>query len=405
VPNWDAGEGWVPAKYAEVDALLEAAVAEGRAAGVSVLVVKEGSVDFVRAYGEAELGSGRALRTDSIVRIHSMTKAVTSVAAMMLWEEGRLRLDDPVERYLPEWAAAEVGQYSLLGHRVVRLERTMTIRDLLRHTSGIPYHGWLPAPYPELLAAEFPVDDKPESLAEFSERLARVPLLHQPGVMWTYGAGTDVLGRVIEVASGVAFEEFLEERILAPLGMVDTGFYVPEEKWGRFVAEHSVGEDGLVDGVREGSWDRYRVAPLSPSGGGGLVSTLEDYAVFLQMLLEGGEWEGVRYLRESTVARMTSPASAAGAPHPPFNLFGLGFEIIAEENESSGWGRAGAYSWSGMARTHFLVDPARKLVLLLFQQTVPFDVGSRNEIFGALHRANGWAVEADSVGEALVGDA
>ena len=393
VPRWDAGEGWVPERYEAVDALLKGAVSEGRAAGLSVLVVRGGAVQYVQAHGETELGSGRPLRTDSIVRIHSMTKAITSVAAMMLWEEGCIRLDEPVEHYLPEWGEAVVGQYRLTGHRVVPLAHSMTIRDLLRHTSGIPYHGWLPAPYPELHAEQVYEGGGPNSLADYSLRLARVPLFHQPGAMWTYGASSDVLGRVVEVVSGQPFEEFLQERLFAPLGMVDSGFWVPEEKWGRFAALHAVGEDGLVSGVDEGGWERYREAPAYASGGGGLVSTLEDYAIFLQMLLEGGAWEGERYLLRSTVELMRNPAAAAGAPQPFFNDFGLGFEIISEANESKGWGRAGAFGWSGIARTHFLVDPERELMLLLFQQTMPFEVGLRNEVFGAIHEALGYAVE------------
>ncbi len=399
LPSFAAGEGAVPAGYEGVDALLRDAVSEGRAAGISALVLREGSIDYLQVHGELTLGSGRPLRTDSICRVYSMTKALTSVAVMMLWEEGRIGLDDPVESYLPEWGEVEVGRYQLSGFSVVPRERSITIRDLLRHTSGIPYHSWMPAPYPELYRKEFGEGamvfgpEQATSLADFSERLARLPLVHQPGFMWTYGASTDVLGRVIEVVSGQPFDEFLSERLLAPLEMVDTAFWVPEEKWGRFSALHNTKDGGRVSEVDEGGWASYRKAPASPSGGGGLVSTLQDYAIFLQMLVEGGEWRGRRYLRESTMNLMTDPSSAQGGPHPLFNDWGLGFEVISEKNEEKGWGLEGAYSWSGVARTHFLVDPEHELVLLLYQQTQPFEVGMRNEVFAEMHRALGLAPE------------
>lgn len=387
--SFAAGEGRVPNRFEEVDALLQGAVREGDSAGLALLVVRRGQVEFLQVHGEAELGSGRPLRTDSIFRIYSMTKAMTSVAAMMLWEEGRLRLDDPVQAYLPEWRTPSVGQYTLTGHKVGPVEETMTIRDLLRHTSGIPYYDWLLPPYPALYKEQMGSDGGPDSLADFSQRLSKVPLVHQPGAMWTYGAGTDVLGLVIEVVSGQPFEEFLEDRLIEPLGMSDTAFWVEEEEWPRFVALHEVDAEGKVSGVEEGSWAAYSKPPAYASGGGGLVSTLEDYLVFLQMLLEGGEWRGERYLRERTVRFMTSAESAAGAPHPFFNSFGLGFEIIDERNEHKGWGMEGAYGWSGVARTHFLVDPERELILLLYQQVMPFDVGLRNEVFVAVHSALG----------------
>jgi CubicO group peptidase (beta-lactamase class C family) len=381
------GEGCVPARFQEVDALLKEAVADGDSAGLALLVVRRGDVEFLQVHGEAELGTGRPLRTDSIFRVYSMTKAMTSVAAMMLWEEGKIRLDDPVSDYLPEWGQPVVGKYTLTGHKVVPAERAMTIRDLLRHTSGIPYYGWLLPPYPDLYEAEMNADGGPKSLADFSRRLSKVPLVHQPQAMWTYGAGTDVLGLVVEVVSGQPFEEFLEERLITPLGMVDTGFFVEEEGWSRFAALHEVDEEGKVSGVDESGWAAYRGPPSYPSGGGGLVSTLSDYLIFLQMLLEGGEWKGRRYLNERTVELMTSPSSAAGAPHPVFNSFGLGFEVIAERNEHKGWAMEGAYGWSGIARTHYMVDPERGLILLLFQQVLPFDVGLRNEVFEAVHKA------------------
>ena len=387
ISSFAAGEGRVPARFQEVDELLKGAVADGDSAGLALLVVRRGNVEFLQVHGEAELGTGRPLRTDSIFRVYSMTKAMTSVAAMMLWEDGKLRLDDPVAAYLPEWREPVVGKYTLTGHKIVPAERTMTIRDLLRHTSGIPYYDWLLPPYPELYEAEMNHDGGPKSLADFSRRLSKVPLVHQPQAMWTYGAGTDVLGLVVEVVSGQPFEEFLKERLITPLGMVDTGFFVEEEDWSRFAALHEVDEEGKVSGVDESGWASYRGPPSYPSGGGGLVSTMSDYLMFLQMLLDGGEWKGRRYLRERTVRLMTSPSSAAGAPHPVFNPFGLGFEVIAERNEHKGWAMEGAYGWSGVARTHYVVDPERDLILLLYQQVMPFDVGLRNEVFEAVHRA------------------
>ena len=323
-----------------------------------------------------------------------MTKAVTSTLAMMLWDEGRLRLDDPVSSYLPEWARPTVALITDGELERRASTRTMTVRHLLRHTSGIPYAHAAPAPYGDLY--DEVVGAGSSSLAEYSERLSRLPLLHDPGARWTYGASTDVLARVVEVAAAMPFEEFLHERLIDPLGMVDTGFWVSDEDWSRFVGAHRVDESGAVDSVIEAEWGRYRAPPTHPMGGHGLVSTLSDYHSFLQMLLSGGQLRGSRYLRDSTVALMCSPLSADGGPHPEFNSFGLGFEIANDDDELDGWAMSGAYGWSGAARTYYLVDPRNRLVILLFSQTRPFEITLRQDVFRAVHAALGLAPSPSS---------
>lgn len=386
-----AGQSFVGPKvskrFERVDELLLSAIEDHRAAGAALLVSKDGELCYLRSHGELVLGQGEPLRHDSIFRIHSMTKAMTSTVALMLWEEGRLRLDEPVASYLPEWGTPTVAENMDAGLHLRPSARMMTVRHLLRHTSGIPYSNAAPSFYGDLYDEVMGAGTS--SLAEYSERLSRLPLLHDPDARWTYGASTDVLARVVEVAAAIPFEELLRERLIEPLGMVDTGYWVSGEDWHRFVAAHRVDEAGAVEGVIEAAWERYRAPPTHPMGGHGLVSTLPDYHSFLQMLLSGGQFEGRRYLRESTVALMCSPLSAGGGPHPEFNSFGLGFEIANEDDELDGWAMSGAYGWSGAARTYYLVDPNNHLVILLFSQTRPFEITLRQDVFRAVHAALG----------------
>ena len=377
----------VSKRFERVDELLLSVIEDRRAAGAALLVSKDGEIRYWRSHGELVLGQGESLRHDSIFRIHSMTKAMTSTLAMMLWEEGRLRLDESVASYLPEWGTPTVAEITDAGLQLRPSARTMTVRHLLRHTSGIPYADAAPSPYEDLY--DEVMGSGPRSLAEYSKRLSRLPLLHDPDARWTYGASTDVLARVIEVAAAIPFEEFLRERLIDPLGMVDTGYWVSDEDWPRFVAAHRVDEAGAVDGVIEAEWERYRAPPTHPMGGHGLVSTLSDYHSFLQMLLSGGQFEGRRYLCESSVALMCNPLSAGGGPHPEFNPFGLGFEIANDDDELDGWAMSGAYGWSGAARTYYLVDPDSQLVILLFSQTRPFEITLRQDVFRAVHAALG----------------
>ena len=339
---------------APVREAVQAAVDDGVIPGAVVYVSRRDSVLMFEALGRAD--ADRAMTTDTLFAIASMTKPITSVAVMMLVEDGRIRLDDPLSRYLPEFADVRVldAQTGALSEP----RRKVTIRDLLTHTSGIAY-GLNP---PESLKAAFEaarladgLNPEDPTLAENTKRVARIPLAHEPGAAWTYGMNTDVLGRVIEVASGQPFDRFLAERIFGPLEMTDTAFRVPPEKAGRLAALYTPGDDGRVHEL-DADPKTIGGVTISPkrvvgdvtylSGGGGLVSTAGDYARFLHMLRNEGELDGVRLLQAETVRAMTrnqiGPLDCAYAIHG--DKFGLGFGVVSRPG---GVASVGSYSWGG----------------------------------------------------------
>jgi CubicO group peptidase (beta-lactamase class C family) len=365
---------------------------DGLVPGAVVAIAKGGKLAFLQAIGFQDRARTTPMQTNSIFWIASMSKPVTSVAAMILVEDGKLELDAPVARYLPE-----IGDMRVVSEKAdpARAEtdyglepqrRPMTVRDLLRHSSGLIYPE-LDFAFPERGLADATADyriraihmlyDQADSsayrrdttLADFISVLARLPLAHQPGEVWEYGLNADVLGRVIEVASGEPFDQFLQSRIFAPLHMVDTGFYVPEAKLGR-----------LVDAPmpeRPRIWDVTKPAKLF-SGGGGLVSTAPDYLRFCQMLLNGGELDGVRVLSPQTVKQMTTNALPSdirifGNEIGPLagRSFGLGFAIRTDPVHSFTPGAVGSFSWAGHWGTQFWIDPAEKLVGIQMIQAAP----------------------------------
>jgi CubicO group peptidase (beta-lactamase class C family) len=304
---------------------------------------------------------------DAIFRIYSMTKPITSVAAMMLWEQGRFLLSDPVTEYLPEFSDLEVAAER--GGQIERVpaERAVTVQDLLRHTSGLTYEFRGSGPVHKMYMSA-KIYSRAQSSADQVATLGRMPLLFQPGTRWEYGRSTDVVGRLIEVLAGVPLSVFFERHILAPLGMADTAFHVPASRHSRlaeaFASDPDSGSAVQLLDVRD--------PPNFESGGGGLVSTAHDYARFLQMLLDGGTFEGTRYLSRKTIELMTADHLGAitGAPDLllPGHGFGLGFAVRLHAGIAHVPGSIGQYFWGGLAGTTFWVDPAEELFALLLIQ-------------------------------------
>jgi CubicO group peptidase (beta-lactamase class C family) len=367
--------GMSGARLARIDTVMQIAVDSARAAGIAVLLLRDGQVVKSGSYGWADLEARRPLRTDALFRIASQTKAVTSVAVMMLVEEGKLRLSDPVQRWMPTFA----GMTVVSGDGSTPARRPITIRDLLTHSAGLSYgtepsvrqayaaaglgpaagHGWYFA-------------DKDEPICTTLDRLGTLPLVAHPGERFVYGYGTDVLGCVVERVSGRALDEFFRERIFRPLRMNDTHFFLPPAEPSRLVAVYAAGSGGLrrADEGATGQGAYVDGPRASFSGGAGLVSSIEDYARFLQMLLNGGELEGARILAPHTIVLMTTDHLGALYTSPGLG-FGLGFEVLEDPGHAGRYGAPGAYGWGGAYATTYWVDPEERLVALIMTQTLP----------------------------------
>ena len=359
---------------ARIGPAMQAYVDDGRLAAVMTMVARRGQVVHWEAVGTRDTATGDPVERNDIFRIYSMTKPVTSVAVMILVEEGKVALDDPVSKFVPEFADVKVLADG--GGRVAA-DGPMTVQHLLTHTSGLTYGFFGDSAVDRLYNQANPLT-LAEDLEDFGRRVAELPLIASPGTRWNYSVSTDILGRVVEVASGQAFDAFVEERILDPLGMDDTAFWVPEEKRGRFMANYArlggnlVVADSPVDG-------QYTQPPAFPSGGGGLTSTASDYIRFAQMLLEGGSLDGVRILAPETVAKMRSnhlPDAMVpielGAFLSPGYGFGLGFAVMVDADASPEPDHDGVFRWAGAANTFFWIDPEAELVGMVWTQFMPF---------------------------------
>ena len=365
-------------------------------AGAVTLIARKGGQAHVRAYGMADRDAGTQMTPEAIFRIASMTKPVTSVAVMMLSEEGRFKLNDPVGLYLPELASLDVLTAGDNGDAVGRVpaRQPMTIRHLLTHTSGIGYRflGDLGAsPTQQVLSELYRDAGIADGLAEHDgtieglvTALGQLPLMHEPGTAFTYGLSDDVLGRLVEVLSGTTFDEFLRTRLFEPLGMVDTFFYIPGAKADRLAALYAPSAAGGLDeveGTIEGNHLIYSATYSTGehrsyfAGGAGLSSTVQDYARFLQMLLNDGELDGVRILSPVTVDLMTrdhiGDVPAGSVVQPGSAGFGLGFAIRGDPGADGEIGSEGAYYWSGFFNTTFWVDPKEQLLGILLTQVFP----------------------------------
>jgi CubicO group peptidase (beta-lactamase class C family) len=359
--------GLSSARLARLGTVIAGEIERGRVPGAVALVARRGRVGYFESFGQRDAAAGAPMTKDAIFRIYSMTKPITSVAAMMLWEDGRFLLSDPIAKYLPDLAALDVAvERDGVLERVPAL-RAVTIQDLLRHTSGLTYEFRGSGPVHRMYRSA-KVDSRAQSNAGQVATLGRLPLLHQPGTRWEYGRSTDVIGRLVEVLSGQTLGEFFERHILAPLGMVDTAFHVPERHHSRLAEAFGRDPDS---GVAVQLLD-VRDPPGFESGGGGLVSTAADYARFLQMLLNGGTFEGRRLLGRKTIEFMTADhlGPITGAPDLliPGHGFGLGFAVRLQAGIAHVPGSIGQYFWGGLAGTTFWVDPAEQLFALLLIQ-------------------------------------
>lgn len=366
-PTCASEVGLDPTALGRLRDVLQADIASDRLPGAVALVARHGRTAWQGAWGRRDPAACDAMRIDTIFRIYSMTKPIVSVAAMMLVEQGRLQLTDPVGRFLAEFASTPVGVA-----REGRLEsrpadRPMTVHDLLRHTSGLTYEFTGDSPV-QRLYAQARVGDRSRTNAEASRVLAELPLLCSPGAQWEYSRSTDVLGRLVEVVADQALGAFLAERITGPLGMVDTGFHVPAAHHARIAEPFPIDPDV---GTPVRLIDVRTPAPFE-SGGGGMVSTAPDYARFLQMLLDGGTLDGVRLLGRKTVELMTADHLGSIPVASPLLVpgygFGLGFAVRLHAGLAPTPGTVGQYGWGGIGGTAFWVDPRERLVALFLSQ-------------------------------------
>ncbi|MFO0814716.1 MAG: serine hydrolase domain-containing protein [Gemmatales bacterium] len=368
----------------KIDALLDQAVERKEIPGAVVLIARDGKLGYLRARGFQDVEAGKAITNDTLFRIASMTKPITSVAVMILVDDGKLKVTDPLSTYLPEFKNQKVlVQGTGAESKLVAANRDITVHDLLTHTSGLTYRFMAQKPFVELYSKADICDGliRPSfTMAENMRHLAALPLLHQPGSAYQYGLSTDVLGRLVEVVSGQDLETFMRKRIFEPLGMNDTFFDVPTDKASRLVAVYEHGEDKKIrrvgdNPVQKGELIYCVTSPVRGqrgycSGGGGLTSSAADYARFLQMLLHHGEWNGKRILKPETVRAMTSNQIGNLPCMSPTDRFGYGFGIVTGTGKDQ-VSSPGTYYWGGFYSTSFWVDPQKKLIGVLMMQLPP----------------------------------
>jgi CubicO group peptidase (beta-lactamase class C family) len=382
--------GLSKARLDRIKPWAERYIEDNKLSGAVCLIARRGSIGYFETFGMADKEAAKPIRKDSIFRMYSMTKAVTGVAVMMLYEEGRFNLSDPVSRYLPEFAHMSVAieKTDAAGKPVlaytVPAEREITILDLLRHTSGLNYAG----PHDEKGGMSYqvlglsPAFTADYSLAELVKRLAGQPLVHQPGTIWDYGWSIDVLARLVEVVSGQPIDEFFSDRIFKPLHMDDTGYYVPESKLDRLVAFYQPNPDGTIKRGTDAAQEIGRKKPALMMGGAGLMSTATDYARFVQMLLNGGELDGARLLGPKTVTLMHSDVlgdlPSFGNTLAAGYGFGLTFAVNKGPAKTGSLISKGEYNWGGAAGTAFWIDPEEKMIGVFMMQTIG-DIGKGRE--------------------------
>ena len=360
--------GLIPERLERITAVMARQVEEKKAPGVSMLIGRHGKIAYRESVGALRPG-GPSMSDDAIFRIYSMTKPIVSVAAMMLVEEGRLAITDPVSNLIPAFANLKVGVANGDKLDLEPLKRPITIQDLMRHTSGLTY-GFTGASPVQKLAKAANVVNSDRTLADNVAAIATLPLMHQPGEVWEYSTSTDVLGRIVEMVEGARLGEVLQERLFGPLGMVDTAFYTPASKLARRAEPFSV-DFMVAAGVDPGN---ATAPPKFESGGGGLMSTLADYTRFVAMLSQGGALEGVRILGPQTLAFMASDHLDAKTDRSHFLLwpghgFGLGFAVRTEAGRAPTAGSVGEFFWGGMMGTAFWVSPRDSLFAILMVQT------------------------------------
>ncbi len=362
-------------------------VSRGQLSGAVIVVLRQGRAVCLEPVGWMDIEKNLPMQKDTIFRLASMSKAVTSVAAVILMEEGKLRLADPVSRFLPSFRNTTVAvPASSPGGKigVVPARREITVRDLMTHTAGISYgDGPAVEQYKAAGLYGWYLSDKKEPIVPLMERLASLPFDAQPGEKYIYGYNTDILGAVVEKASGMPLDEFFRMRIFDPLKMPDSCFYLPTEKRARLATVYSIGREGRIARAPEPGTGQgeYVVGPRACfSGGAGLLSTANDYARFLQMLLNGGELDGTRILGPKSVELMTANHVGSLYQNGDFG-FGLGFEVVTDVGRSGRPGSVGQYSWGSAYYSRYFVDPEEKLVALFLTQLIPAGSVDLNDRF------------------------
>ncbi|MDB5984248.1 MAG: serine hydrolase [Pseudomonas sp.] len=365
--------------------IQEKYIATGKLPCALTQIWRHGQLAYSSVLGTADVERGTPLRADSLFRIYSMTKPITSIALMMLVEEGKIALDDPVATYIPSWAGLGVFQAGVTGAFMTRKPRkAMRVIDLLRHTSGLTY-GFQQRTNVDAAYRQLKLDgvNSESGLEDFVNALASVPLEFDPGDAWNYSVSTDVLGYLVQVVSGMPFETFLRTRIFEPLGMIDTGFSVPESQHHRLTACYMLDQRGNVVLQDDPASSDFLSEPATHSGGGGLVSTADDYMRFCRMLLNGGELDGARIVSPKTLKLMTLNHLPGGKEigemsDSPFSEtlidglgFGLGFAVTIDQARTMNSGSLGEFFWGGMASTGFWIDPVEDLAVVFMTQLMP----------------------------------
>ncbi len=380
----------------------------GKIAGAVTLVARRGKVAYLSALGQRDIERKRPMTEDTLFRIYSMSKPITSIAMMMLVEEAACSLTDPVHRYIPEWENLRVYRYGTWPSFVTEPAlRPMTIRDLLTHMSGLTYgfvyHDQVDAAYRQTgVSSGVPGEARPSTLKEMADKLAKLPLLFSPGTKWNYSVSTDITGYLVELISGMRFDEFLRTRIFEPLGMKETGFSVPAGCEDRFAANYRRTLRTRLSVEDDPAKSPYLEPQTFFSGGGGLVSTAADYLKFCQMLLGGGELEGKRIVSRKTVELMTMNHLPAGKDLAEMALgsfaettydgvgFGLGFAVLMDVAKRQSHGTLGEYYWGGAASTAFWVDPEEEMVVIFLTQLMPSTTYNfRGQLRGLVYGAVG----------------
>jgi CubicO group peptidase (beta-lactamase class C family) len=391
-------EGMSTERLAQLRSGMKELVDQGRLAGVVTMVSRHGKVVEFDAAGKRDIAANAPMQKDSIFRIYSMSKPITGVAMMMLFEEGKWQLNDPVAKYIPEFAKLKVYGTDANNNVVMKDQvHPVTMRELMSHSGGFTY-GFFSNTAVDKLQIDADLLNPNNTLDEFIKRVAKLPLNAQPGSEWHYSISVDIQGYIVQKLSGMPFEEFLEKRIFKPLGMVDTAFYVPKEKLNRFAEFYSYDKDGKLQvvGVKEGLNHDFAAKPALSSGGGGLVSTATDYMRFCQMLLNGGQLDGVRFLSPLSVELMHTNVLAPSVPIlAPGAGFGLDFAIYTDPVAAGGYYGKGSYWWGGAAGTWFWIDPVNDLIVLgMIQQAAGTGAAAAGGIPDVRGLSHAWTYQA-----------
>jgi CubicO group peptidase (beta-lactamase class C family) len=367
--------GFSAERLQRLDAFLDAEIAQKRKAGALVLIARGGKIVYQKAHGAADIDTAKPLRADAMFRLYSMTKPVTSVALLTLYEQGKFQLTDPLEKYIPAFRDVKVFAGLDSDGRMILQEpkRKITIQDVFRHTAGFTYGYFSDTPVDRAYRAAGIEYDKLDSLQALVDKLATMPLLYQPGERWVYSFSHDVLAYLVEYFSGMRFDDYCRKTLFEPLGMKDTVFGVPAGRAARYATSYSLDGAGALhaDSTRN---DTYAHFTDHPFGGSSLASTPRDYLLFSQMLLNGGELHGTRILGTKTVELMTSDNLPPGTASWADGIrYGLGVSVLVDPAQLGNLGSKGQFGWGGYASTSVVIDPKEALIALLFTQYTPTD--------------------------------